>query len=249
VIPSSVAGLLLFVVLLAPGLAYVLRHERVVPARSHSPFRESLRIVFVSVACLLATGLIATALRSALPKHTPNVRGLVIDPLEYWRGHHVELAWWALAFILFATLLGATAADRRAVRLGRWLGGKRPITWVTGATNTDISSVSAWYKVMHIYDDDRPGPILVGAAMDDGTYVEGWVMFFNIAADEDEDREILLGAPLHLTTQDGRRHAYAAQFTVISARHIVRLDVSHVDPDPAAPTLAPTCSPAATTDR
>jgi hypothetical protein len=79
-IPSSLAGLLLFVVLLTPGRAYVLRYERVVPARSHTPFRETLRVVFVSTACLLIAGLVAAAVRAAIPHHTPHVNHLVQDP-------------------------------------------------------------------------------------------------------------------------------------------------------------------------
>jgi hypothetical protein len=54
--PIVALGLVLFEVLLAPGLACVLRHERVVPARSHTAFRETLRVVFVSVACLDGDG-------------------------------------------------------------------------------------------------------------------------------------------------------------------------------------------------
>jgi hypothetical protein len=242
-IPSSLWGVVLFVVLLAPGLAYVLRHERVVPARSHTTFRESLRVVFVSVACLTATGLLAAGIRATLPERTPNFRALILNPGGYWRGHHVQLAWWAFAFVVFATVLGAAAADRRVVRFAHWLARKPAIRWITGATDTDISSASAWYRVMHMFDEgaprpkpprNPPGPIFVGAAMDDGTYIEGRMVTFNVAADENADREMLLSAPLHFTMQNGERFAFAGQFTVISARHIVRLDVTHINPALAA---------------
>ncbi|MFC4092977.1 MULTISPECIES: DUF6338 family protein [Micromonospora] len=79
-IPTSAIGLVLFVTLLSPGLAYVLRHEQVVPAQSLSAFRETLRVVFMSVVCLTATGLLFAVLRFFLPRHTPNVRGLIRDP-------------------------------------------------------------------------------------------------------------------------------------------------------------------------
>jgi hypothetical protein len=243
VIPSSLWGLVLFVVLLAPGLAYVLRHERVVPARSHTAFRESLRVVFVSVACLVATGLLATGIRAVVPERTPDLHTLILNPGGHWRNHHVELAWWAFAFVVFATVLGAVAADRRVVRSVHRLARRPVIRWVTGAADTDISSASAWYRVMHIFDDGAPQPkpprdshglIHVGAAMDDGTYVEGRMVMFNVAADEDADREMLLSAPLHFTMQNGERFPFAGQFTVISARHIVRLDVTHMAPVPAS---------------
>ena len=104
----------------------------------------------------------------------------------------------------------------RVVRFVHWLARKPVIRWVTGATDTDISSASAWYRVMHMFDEGAPrpkplrnphGPIFVGAAMDDGTYVEGRMVTFNVAAEEDADREMLLGAPLHFTMPlNTRRH-------------------------------------------
>jgi hypothetical protein len=115
VIPSTLLGLLLFIVLLAPGLAYALRHERVVPAPAHSAFRETLRVIFVSVACLTVTSLMFAVLRWFLPGRTPNVRGLIRDPNDFARDHHVHLIWWSVGLIAFATLLGAFFADPRIV--------------------------------------------------------------------------------------------------------------------------------------
>ncbi len=218
-------------VLLAPGLAYVLRHERLVPARSDSGFRESLRVIFVSVACLTVTSVLLAVLRGLFPANTPDVGEVVRNPSGAISDHHADLAWWSLASVLFATLLGAVAADPRVVRLLRRASRAKRVRWLTGATDTGIRAISAWYQVMHLYDDSNPGPILVGGQMDDGTYIEGRVVSFNPAGDDDADREILLSAPLHLTTANGVRQEFAAQFTVISARRIVRLDVTHLVPE------------------
>lgn len=229
-IPSSLLGLALFVVLLAPGLAFVLRHERVVPTRSYSAFRETLRVVFVSVACLAIVGLVVAGLRWLLPASTPNIGGLIQHPAAFARRHYVQLAWWTLATVAIATALGAIASDPRVVRRLQSGAKTRPIRLLTGSTKTSIDAISAWHRVAHVFDDDNPGPIVVGAQMDDGTYVEGRLFSFNAAGDEDENREMILSGPLHLTTTNGRRAPYAAQFTVISARHIVRLDITHLPP-------------------
>jgi hypothetical protein len=230
VVPSSLLGLALFVVLLAPGLAYVLRHEQVVPARAYSGFRESLRVIFVSVACLTVTALLLALLRGLFPAITPDVGDVIKDPSGSVRRHHAELAWWALASVLFATLLGAVVADPRVVGFLHATSKAKSVRWLTGATNTGIRPVSAWYRVMHLFDDNQ-GPVMVGSQMDDGTYVEGRLFSFNAAAEDHQDRDILLSAPLYVTTVDGVRHEFAAQFTVISAHRIVRLDVTHLDPD------------------
>lgn len=236
VIPSSLLGAALLIVLFVPGLAYVLRHERAVPAQSYTPFREALRVVFVSAACLTVAAIFAAGLRWLFPRNTPNFHGLVQHPSSFAREHYVQLAWWALALIALATILAVVAADPRIVRIQRRLARTRVCRLLTGSTDASISPVSAWYRVVHLYDGDDPGPIFVGAQLDDGTYIEGQVFSFSPGVDGDENREIVLSAPLRLTTVNGRVVPFGAQFTVISARHIVRLEVNHLKPKANAAT-------------
>jgi hypothetical protein len=242
VVPSSLLGLALFVVLLAPGLAYVLRHERVVPARSYSGFRETLRVVFVSIACLTVTGILLAVVRGMYPAYTPDVGEVVRTPSAAIRDHHAELAWWSLGAVLFATLLASVAADPRVLRVGRRASRAKPVRWLTGATDSAIHDVSAWYAVMHLYDDNKAGPVWIGSQLDDGTYIEGQLVTFNAGGEDDADREMVLSEPLRLRTTDGAIHKYGAKFTVISARRIVRLDVTHLDPD-SEPAATPDESP------
>jgi len=227
VIPNSIAGLVIFLVLLAPGLAYVLRHERVVPARSHSAFRETLRVVYVSVVCLVITVLILSALRWRLPDRTPDVGALVRNPGSYAKGNYVALAWWAFAAIVFATLLGALSADRRAVglweRVTRW----RVTRWIVGTPS--IGHTSAWYSAFHLRDSE-PGRTWLGVQMDDGSYIDGQLLSFNVAADEDEKRELILMRP-HVRTEKVDRVPMAQDLTILSARHIIRIDVTRIAPE------------------
>ena len=109
-IPSTILGLVLFIVLLVPGFAYVLRSERRIPVAQQSAFRETIRIVFASVACLTVIGLALALLRWRYPSLTPDVGGLVRDPAAA-RDNYVSLAWWSFAGLLAATALGAVAAD------------------------------------------------------------------------------------------------------------------------------------------
>ncbi|KAB1160985.1 hypothetical protein F6X68_06665 [Micromonospora sp. AMSO12t] len=206
----------------------MLRHEKHVAGRPFSAFRETLRVVFVSVACLLLTGLIFTWMRWVWPERTLNVRGLVRDPAEFARGHHVQLAWWSLAFISAAIFLAAVAADRRVVAGVRWLAALPPVRWLSGSTSTQIRPASQWARVFDLYEKDDPGPVLVGLQLDDGSYLRGRLWVFNPAFEENEDRELVLSQPLTLTTAKGREHAYQSQFAIISARHIVRMDVDHL---------------------
>lgn len=224
-IPSTLLGLVLFVMLLAPGLAYVLRHERIVPAPAHSAFRETLRVLFVSVACLTVTGLLFAAARWKFPAHTPDVRGLIQDPYAFARGHHVHLAWWSLAFIVFATLVAAIAADPRFVRRRRrWRRG-RFFTCLLG--DAPIRDTSAW---RHGFVERRPAEteeVFVGAQMADGSYVQGFLDSYNPHTPEDDQRELTL-RDARMRTAKGKAMHPLGKLTVLSAKHIVRLDVRYL---------------------
>jgi hypothetical protein len=227
-VPSSVVGLVLFVVLLTPGFAYVLRHERSVPGRQFSALRETLRVVFVSLVSLLGVGLLFALLRWIFPTHTPNIRGLVQDPAEFARSHHVQLAWWSLALLCAATLLAAGAADPRLVKRIRRVADSRIGRLVSGAKTDSIRAQSHWHRIFELYADDDPGPILAGIQLEDGSYITGRVCSYNTKFEEVQDREIVLQRPLTLTPTDGDRVTLDFQFTVVSARRMVRMDVTHL---------------------
>ncbi|MET7708926.1 DUF6338 family protein [Micromonospora sp. NPDC005413] len=233
-IPSSLLGLVLFVVLLAPGLAYVLRHERAVPAPSHSTLRETLRVVFVSVACLTFTGLLSAGLRLACPERTPNVRGLIQDPADFAREHHVQLVWWSLALITFATLLGFFSADPRLLAGLRQMRSKAWAQRLLG--DAPIKDSSAWHQAMSdlksrdhaaIGRKKREDETFIGVQMDDGTYVRGYLVSYSPGGVEDDQRELIL-TRAEIRPVDGEIQPIGSTLTVISARHIVRLDVTHL---------------------
>lgn len=82
------------------------------------------------------------------------------------------------------------------------------------------------------YDDDPAGPgeIHVTATLSDQTVVTGRLSSHNPGVEDSPDRDLVLVAPIRLRTTDGTEHALPATHTVICARSIVRLDVTHVAP-------------------
>lgn len=227
-LPSSLLGLSLFIVLLTPGLAFVLRHEHTIPAQQRSAFRETLRVAFVSVACITVTGLLYTGLRWLFPAETLDIGGLIHNPSKFLTDHHVGVAWWSLTIMGFAIALGVIAGDPRIIEHIKKVRCHKRLSWLTGYKETAIRPISSWQLVFHIYDNDNPGPIRVGAQLDDGTYLQGWHYSKTATADDGEDRDIVLSGPLTLITADGTSHDLSNQFSVISARRIVRLDVTHL---------------------
>lgn len=95
--------------------------------------------------------------------------------------------------------------------------------------------VSAWTTVFTLYDNQPDkGTVHVGAELTDGTYVSGTLLSFDNDTPPTADRELVLVAPIELRTAAGERHPLGCQFTVLSARRIVRLDVTHIKGDEAA---------------
>lgn len=266
-IPSSLAGLVLFVVLLAPGLAYIIRYERTVPAVEQSAFRETLRVIFVSVACLTVTILLFTALRWWQPDRTPNVRGLIRDPGSFAREHHVQLIWWGFALLASATALGAGAAGPRAIKFRHWA--RSTMVGRLLLSDPPIRDVSAWrlgltdllreqeVKLAKASDTPKRGwranrreraaakpkrvklRAYAGAQMADGSYIEGYIVSYNSGTSESDQRELIIAnAKMRPAKAKGKAQPIGHRLTILSARHIVRLDITYlkVRPEPSAGT-------------
>jgi hypothetical protein len=236
-------GVALLLILIAPGLAYVLRREKSVPTGPRTAFREALQVIFVSVASLTSIGLLAALVRVFAPDHTPNVRGLIRAPGPFFRDHYVQLVWWSLGLLAAATLLAWLMADPRVVRnlqdFSRW----HRITWLTGASEADITEVSAWWRIFEELKPAGTGLTSVGVLKDDGSYIQGSLVSYSSGGLDNDKRELILTAPLVYVTGDGVQRPLEAQMVLIAGRNISRLDVTHL-PVEAAPGPHETTAPA-----
>jgi hypothetical protein len=234
VLPSSLVGLFVFVVLLAPGFVVVLRRERRVPAPQSSVFRETVRLVAASVACLFAAGLLLGLLRVLLPDATIDVGALLRDPAGYAVAHHVRVAWWALAGLAAAVLFALAGTDPRWAAVLRRVGARPAARRLLGTADSDIRPMSAWSRVFTMFDDDPAGPgeVFVRALLTDGTLIGGRLSSHAATVEDGPDRELVLAAPVRVRTTDGAEHDPGSTYTIVAARQIVRLDVVHVSPTP-----------------
>jgi hypothetical protein len=129
-VPTTLVGLLLFVVLLAPGFCYLLRRERAQGVRTVSPFRETVTLAVISLGCDATVGAAFGVVRTLLPNRTPDIGALVRHPADYARGHYASLAWWGLGLLTAACLLGVALAStdigaKAAAGIGRIPGLRR----------------------------------------------------------------------------------------------------------------------------
>jgi len=114
--PTTLVGLLIFVVLLLPGFAYLVGKERHGPERRASPFRETVAIVAASIASELFVLVLFGLARLALPNALPDITELIRVPRAYLvgtqgkPGHLVMVGASGLVALAAATALAYAAS-------------------------------------------------------------------------------------------------------------------------------------------
>lgn len=241
--PTTLTGLLLFVVLLLPGFAYLVGKERHGTERSLSPFRETVAIVAASVSSELVVLALFGAIGAIRPTATPDVGALIRNGGAYVAGtpghpgHYRSVAVWGVALLAAATL-GAYLATKPGVR---GLGEKLRLT---GPYPHD-STVSAWWILFERWPDGRD--IQVACVLDDGSAIRGRFGSFNTTAEDSPDRDIILQEPLYYRPPGSAEELLYDMSTVcFSARRIVSLFVNYSDPAPLTATSQPQMNPATT---
>jgi hypothetical protein len=224
-LPSTITGLLVLLVSLAPGFTYLLLAERRGrPRRTHSVFRETAQVVLTSVFALVVTlGLFAIA-KKAWPSHLPDVQQIVRHPHTYWSNHYVEALLWGTGLLLLACGLayiwGAhTLGQRLTDKLHRNLVGRLVLP------EPETQFVSAWWTILKENEPDSYR--YVKCRLTDGSTIEGWLHTFNADVDEVADREIVLTGPIYLTDTDGEVRTNELGAASISARNILVVEVSY----------------------
>jgi hypothetical protein len=205
--PTSLPGLLLFVVLLLPGFVYVWVWERKAPHQRPSTFRETALVVFGSVLTELPILALFFAFRAVAPAATPDMDRLVREGSRYAETHWVSLTWWGLALLAASTFLAAAAAWR-------------------AAAHPHPSTQSAWYhlfaarpnRMKDVYGE-RPDA-RVCCFLDDGTKIEGTIAWFNQLGGDVTDRDLILVAPLIRWDEAGGRKELTSQAVCLPARSL-----------------------------
>jgi Family of unknown function (DUF6338) len=217
--PTTLTGLILFVVLLLPGIAYVVGRERHTSVQQFSAFRETAVVVAASVSFELIVLVVFAVIRTVWPGLTPDVGALVRNSNAYLRGegghagHYGQVAVWAVVLLGLAIVLAYTATFRRI----RKRFGKYP----------HESTTSAWWILFDTWLEGRD--VHVGCNLDDGSYVEGKVGSFSRDSEETSERDLILSQPI-LYRSPGSPDAvsYEASAVCISAGKIVTMFVTYI---------------------
>jgi hypothetical protein len=217
-VPTTVLGVLLFVVLLAPGFAHTLVKERRSPRQIFSVFRETVSLVLVGLVadtvCLLLFFLVHTIAPDIL-----DVTKFLRDPGGYAAAHYVRLTLLVVVLLGIATVGAAVAAAKPVRRLRRRPGaGEHP------------AQLSAWWLLFTANPGSR---VHLGCLLDDGSYVAGMLRSFNQAGDDVQDRELTLTGPVTYRAPGASQAAElpGVGAVAVSARRLQLVTVSYVIKD------------------
>lgn len=150
-IPSTVVGVILFGVLLAPGFVALERHERFHAAEDRSGLREAALAVRTSVGSSLFVLLAFGILRSIVPTSTPDIGALVREPGDAFARDYLSISLWGLAALVLASCvawvwvvppLRAIAVTRNFPVAGDWFADS-----LRKRRGTPIARVSGWTEV------------------------------------------------------------------------------------------------------
>lgn len=210
--PDTFLGLLIFVVFLAPGISFFLVKESRRPQRELSAFRETALVVLAGVVCngLALLGLLIV--REFEPRLTPDLAALLTAPGTEFKTHPLFIAGWTLGVVGLACVVGAILGLTRWPSIG------------------SIRFESAWYKAFHYF----PGhAIYCGCELEDGSWVGGYLSSFNTDVEDNADRELMLTRARYRGPKGGKVvQLPGVGFVIVSARRLVRLDVSYLPPEP-----------------
>jgi hypothetical protein len=235
-VPSSMVGLVLFVVLLWPGFAYTAVRARRLPERQFSVLRETVSIVATSLTAIAVVGALFAGVRVFWPGSTPDLGRLLFDTRAYVRTHHVSVGWWGFGLLVLAVIGSAgVAAAQSSERLGR-------VSWLRWLVfSPDRSSMSSWWLAFTEWSPDEVD-IHLGCTLDDGSYVRGRLFSYSQLAEDVADRDLTLVAPIEVRPKGGDKVETVdrAGLMIISARHLVTMTVTYVPKTPATPAPATT---------
>jgi hypothetical protein len=212
--PSTFASLLLFLVCLAPGFVYATARDARFPERVSTVFRETTRVVLASLAFDAVALAVFSLFRAVAPGLTVDIPRWIDDGWHYVRAEHTRILVWSGLLLLLAMALAVVAARVLPRR-------RRP-----------LALESAWWLQFRVYPDEVGAKAIhVACELVDGSYVSGTLKNFAHQADETNDRDLTLAAPLdyRASSSDPVQQLRGHQLMSVSAQRIKFLTVTYLD--------------------
>ena len=204
VIPTTLSGIFLFLVVLIPGFIYVSVREGHRPIRKLSAFRETAAVVSASAASYVPVVVVFAVLALTVPSFNGEVGQALADPEKYYVAHAYRSIGGLLAFVATGSVVAFLRGRHRAF------------------SRKADAGASAWWQVFSSDNGNEPHAVRrVSVYLKDGSMLVGNLKSFNNEAEEHADRDLILQTPLSFQNA-GSDNLYALEGTavVVSAREI-----------------------------
>jgi hypothetical protein len=210
--PTTFTGLLLLIVLVLPGTAFVAARERRRPTMRRSALRETANVLMASAFFdVLTLGLFGLS-RLAWPGRTFDIGALVRGGGPYVREHYLAVMLWGVGLVTFAVALGVLGG-LGAGKIGR----------------LHPTSGSGWWFIFENYRPRKDLDVHVALILDDGSRLDGRLLSFNYAVEESLDREVVLGDPIRFANSaDTDVTTLDVSAVSVSAHRIVTLMATYM---------------------
>jgi uncharacterized membrane protein YidH (DUF202 family) len=225
-IPTTLSGLILFLIFLIPGFAFALNRERHRPTRKLSAFRETALTVFTSAVALAIGLMLAIVVACFDPWVRENLMLAVRDPTVFSQDHPFRSSIAVLLFLVGATVVSLFVGSSRFQRLIHWLRRKwSSLRRQEPGEYTDPMGSSWWVAFTTRPDLDK----ILSIQLTDGTWVGGTLLSWSRQAEEDSNRDLTLQGPIFVRSAAARKATEIpdAGSLVISAGQIAFMTVTH----------------------
>lgn len=213
-IPTTVTGILILLVLLLPGFVFVTFREQHRPTRRLSTFRETSVVLAATTVSYAVPLLLVVCLALLVPPARAELGSALVEPLDYWRLHPFRtLAMGGLVLVVGATVAAFLGSSRSALLSGTRGG-------------------SAWWEVFGTGSTLAAGTATtqVTATLEDGSEITGVLHSWSRDGEDGPDRDFVLVDPLWIQPP-GRSEVrrLEAESIVISARRLRYLSARYFD--------------------
>lgn len=212
-VPTTLTSLILFILLVIPGITYGAIRNHNQPTVGRTTFQEISEIAAASLGLSTLTLLLSWGVASAFPEISLNTGELIENPQHYLSQHHIRFGLWLIILVISATCF--------AWPLARYVRYKFPYS---------AARMSSWYVLFRL-DRKENQAVWVEAELDDGSWVQGRLRSSNNNTEDISDRDLILVRPLYVRkpgsdiAEPSNNHAIC-----ISARHIRTLHTYYYEP-------------------
>lgn len=209
-IPTTITGFVIVLLLLLPGFVFVTFRERHQPSRKLSVLRETSTVFAATTVAYVAPALIAVVTSVFWPDLRGTFASLLSSPEKYGAEHPFRLLALIAAFVLLAS-----AASY-------FLGTKMMTKFVPGAGG------SAWWLLFEQEAPKGTVSIQASATLQDDTVVTGTLHSWSRDAADHQDRDMVLRSPIWIQAPKARKpYELDSQALSVSAREIRFLSVRY----------------------